>query len=599
MILQALTEYYQVLYRQGKIAAPGWSPVKVTFALCIGDDGGLEQVIDIQTEQARGKKTVPAPQILSLPAPVKRSSGVAANFLCDNSSYILGVDNKGKPQRSRECFEACKALHEQILEYVDAKAAQAVLKFFRSWDPEAAWEHPALAEHLDDILSGGNLIFRTAEGFVHNDPAVRQAWEDYYNAADDGPQGICLVTGELGLVESVHPAIKNVAGAQSSGAALVSFNAPAFCSYGKEQNLNAPTGKFASFAYTAALNHLLADRDHVYRVGDTTVVCWAKGGGDLYQSLFGFAAMGQTDPAYDESELRGMVKQLCQGEKVDYHEQRLDPDMDFYILGLSPNAARLSVRFFLHNTFNGFLACVQKHYDRLKIVQSRYDQREYIPVWRLLYATIRSRSKFEPESYKAVKQQMEKDLAPNLAGEVFRSILTSTRYPATLYNGTLLRIFAEQKIDRVRTAILKAYLLKNYPNKTSIREVMTLPINYDNEGNAFLLGCLFALLEKIQVDAIEGINQTLVDKFLPTAASTPHLIFDSLLEKSRYHLRKLGGRYGHRKDLQELLNVYHQKSPNGFPEDLNHIERGEFMVGYYLKNQELWSSKSNQKKEET
>lgn len=219
MILQALTEYYQVLYRQGKIAAPGWSPVKVTFALCIGDDGGLEQVIDIQTEQARGKKTVPAPQILSLPAPVKRSSGVAANFLCDNSSYILGVDNKGKPQRSRECFEACKALHEQILEYVDAKAAQAVLKFFRSWDPEAAWEHPALAEHLDDILSGGNLIFRTAEGFVHNDPAVRQAWEDYYNAAGDGPQGICLVTGELGLVESVHPAIKNVAGAQSSGAA--------------------------------------------------------------------------------------------------------------------------------------------------------------------------------------------------------------------------------------------------------------------------------------------------------------------------------------------------------------------------------------------
>ena len=157
MILQALTEYYQVLYRQGKIAAPGWSPVKVTFALCIGDDGGLEQVIDIQTEQARGKKTVPAPQILSLPAPVKRSSGVAANFLCDNSSYILGVDNKGKPQRSRACFEACKALHEQILEYVDAKAAQAVLKFFRSWDPEAAWEHPALAEHLDDILSGGNL----------------------------------------------------------------------------------------------------------------------------------------------------------------------------------------------------------------------------------------------------------------------------------------------------------------------------------------------------------------------------------------------------------------------------------------------------------
>ena len=75
------------------------------------------------------------------------------------------------------------------------------------------------------------------------------------------------MTGEVGPVEKIHPAIKNVAGAQATGAALVSFNAPAFCSYGKEQNLNAPTGKYAAFAYTAALNHLLADREHVYRIG--------------------------------------------------------------------------------------------------------------------------------------------------------------------------------------------------------------------------------------------------------------------------------------------------------------------------------------------
>ena len=122
-------------------------------------------------------------------------------------------------------------------------------------------EHPALAEHLDEILSGANLVFRTDGGFVHEDPAIRQAWEAYYHSAGDGPQGVCLVTGENGPIESIHPSIKNVAGAQSSGAALVSFNAPAFCSYGKEQNLNAPTGRFASFAYTAALNYLLADRE--------------------------------------------------------------------------------------------------------------------------------------------------------------------------------------------------------------------------------------------------------------------------------------------------------------------------------------------------
>ena len=598
MILQALTDYYQALEQAGKIDAPGWAPVKVSYALLLSEDGTLEQVINIQTEQPRGKKMVSVPQIFSLPAPVKRTVGVAANFLCDNAGYLLGIDNKGKPQRTRACFEASKSLHERLLAEVDSPAARAVAAFFRSWNPDAAQEHPALTGHLEDLLSGGNLVFRTLDGYVHSDPAVRRAWDAAYQSEGDGPQGICLVTGELGPVEIVHPAIKNVAGAQPSGAALVSFNAQAFCSYGKEQNLNAPTGKYAAFAYTSALNVLLADREHVLRVGDATVVYWAKGGGDLYQSLFGWAAMGQAVPSYDEGDLREMVKHLCQGESVQFHEEQLDPNMDFYILGLSPNAARLSVRFFLHNTFGGFLSRVQEHYKRLAIVASRFDQREFTPVWRLLYATIRSQLKFEPESFESARPQLEKNLAPNLAGEVLRSILTGTHYPSTLYNNVLLRIFAEQKVDRTRAAIIKAYLLKNYPDKTGIKEEMNLPINYNEEGSAFLLGCLFALLEKIQIDAIEGINQTLVDKFLPTAASTPHLVFDSLLEKSRYHLRKLGGKYGRRKDLQELLCAYHQKQPGGFPQHLSHTERGDFMVGYYLKNQELWQSKGVQKKEE-
>ena len=402
MILQALTEYYRTLERAGKIAAPGWAPVKVSFALCLGGDGALEHVISVQTEQPRGKKTVLAPQSMSLPAPVKRTAGVAANFLCDNSGYLLGIDNKGKPQRTRECFAVCRALHETILDGVDTPAARAVLAFFQSWEPEKAREHPALAEHLDDILAGGNLIFRTDDGFAHEDPAIRQAWENYYHSAGDGPRGICLVTGEEGPVEAVHPSIKNVAGAQSSGAALVSFNAPAFCSYGKEQNLNAPTGKFAAFAYTAALNHLLSDRDRVYRAGDATVVCWARGGGDGYAGLFtGFAFDAPTP--YSLSDLQDMVKSLCGGNRVDYQAEKLDPDMDFYILGLSPNAARLSVRFFLHNTFGEFLRNIQAHYGRLEIVRPAYDKFEPLPLWKLLSETVNQNSR-------------DKSPAPDLAG---------------------------------------------------------------------------------------------------------------------------------------------------------------------------------------
>ena len=598
MILQALTDYYHVLEREGKIAAPGWGPVKVSFALEIGNDGTLEQVVSIQTEQQKGKKTIVAPQIISLPAPVKRTVGVAANFLCDNSSYMLGIDNKGKPRRTRECFDACKALHEQLLEGVDSPAARAVLAFFRTWDPAQPREHPALSEQLDDLLAGGNLAFRTAEGYVHNDPAVRQAWEAHYSAAGDSPRGICLVTGEYGPVEAVHPAIKNVTGAQSSGAALVSFNAPAFCSYGKEQNLNAPTGKAAAFAYTTALNHLLADRDHVFRVGDATVVCWAKGGGDLYQSLFSYAAMGQTEPAYDENDLRNMVKQLCQGNSVTYQEEKLDPNMDFFVLGLSPNAARLSVRFFLHNTFGGFLRNVQAHQERLEIIRPAYDKFETIPIWKLLSETVNQNAK-------------DKSPAPDLAGEVLRAVLMNTRYPATLLNGVTLRIRAEQrdkdhpdrefKITRGRAAILKAYYIKlsetaNRENPDIPKEVLQVSLNPDANNIPYTLGRLFSVLEVIQESANPGLNATIKDKYFNSAAATPAVIFPVLTNLAQKHLKKLRGSNRGLSIVydKQLTELFSKLDGTEYPARLNLPQQGSFQLGYYHQTQARYQKKEEQ-----
>lgn len=578
MILQALTEYYRALERQGKIAAPGWGPVKVSFALCIGDDGTLQQAVSVQTEQVRGKKTVLAPRVVSLPAPVKRTVGVAANFLCDNSSYMLGVDDKGKPERTRLCFEACKALHEQALDGVDSPAARAILAFFRAWEPEKARENAALLEHLEEILAGGNLVFRTEEGFVHDDPAVRQAWEAYYNTSGDGPQGVCLVTGEQGPIESVHPAIKNVAGAQSSGAALVSFNAPAFCSYGKEQNLNAPTGKYAAFAYTAALNHLLADREHVYRVGDATVVCWAKGGGSFYQSLFGWAAMGQSEPSYDESELRGMVKRLCRGEAVDFHAERLDPGMDFYVLGLSPNASRLSVRFFLRNTFGGFLRNAEAHQERLKIVRPSFDKFEGLPLWKLLGETVNQNTR-------------DKVPTPELAGEVVRAILTDTRYPATLLNGATLRIRAEREVTRGRAAILKAYYLKNsHPDVP--KEVLTVGLNEGSTHIPYTLGRVFSVLEAIQSAANPGVKTTIKDKYFNSAAATPAAIFPLLISLAQKHLKKLRGSntglaIALDKQLTDLLN----RLGENYPTRMNLPQQGAFQLGYYQQLQARYQKK--------
>ena len=578
MILQALTEYYRALERQGKIAAPGWGPVKVSFALCIGDDGTLQQAVSVQTEQVRGKKTVLAPRVVSLPAPVKRTVGVAANFLCDNSSYMLGVDDKGKPERTRLCFEACKALHEQALDGVDSPAARAILAFFRAWEPEKARENAALLEHLEEILAGGNLVFRTEEGFVHDDPAVRRAWEAYYNTSGDGPQGVCLVTGEQGPIESVHPAIKNVAGAQSSGAALVSFNAPAFCSYGKEQNLNAPTGKYAAFAYTAALNHLLADREHVYRVGDATVVCWAKGGGSFYQSLFGWAAMGQSEPSYDESELRGMVKRLCRGEAVDFHAERLDPGMDFYVLGLSPNASRLSVRFFLRNTFGGFLRNAEAHQERLKIVRRKDDNFDALPIWRLVQETVR----------KALPGARPAEANPRLAGDLLLAVLNDAPYPATLLNGVVLRIRAERTVTRGKAAILKAYYLNNSKDE-QLKEVLTVELNETTNYLPYVLGRLFSVLENVQLQVNPRINTTITDRYFNSASATPAVVFPTLINLAQKHLAKMnkGQDIYFQKQISELCSRITQT----LPARMSLSEQSAFQLGYYHETQNRYKPK--------
>ena len=573
MILQALTEYYQALEREGKIAAPGWSPVKVSYALCLAMNGTLERVDFMQTEQPKGKKIVLAPQSISLPAPVKRTVGVAANFLCDNSSYFLGIDNKGKPQRTLECFSACKALHEKLLEHVDSPAAQAVLAFFRTWEPKKAWEHPALQEHLDGILSGGNLIFRTAEGFVHSDPAIRQTWETYYNSAGDGPQGLCLVTGEVGPIENIHPSIKNVAGAQSSGAALVSFNAPAFCSYGKEQNLNAPTGKFASFAYTSALNHLLSDRDHVFRIGDATVVCWSRSAKPAYAALFGGVTFGSAVPSYTENDLRGMVKSLCAGRPVIYEGDKLDPGMDFYVLGLSPNAARLSVRFFLHNTFGAFLRNIQAHYDRLEIIRPAYDKFDALPLWKLLSETVNQNSR-------------DKSPAPDLAGEVLRAVLMNTRYPATLLNGVTLRIRAEREVTRGRAAIIKACLLQNYrykPIYSELEEVLQVELNDACNYQPYVLGRLFAVMEKIQLASTDwNINRTIKDSYFTSAASTPKNIFAKLFPLSEYHMKKLSrDKPGLANTLTKEKVALVSKLIAPIPSRFSSEETDCFYIGYY------------------
>lgn len=578
MILQALVSYYETLAARGELPQPGWAPVKVSYVLNLDDQGDITTVVCIKEEVTRGKKKALVPQTIQLPAPVKRTVGVTANFLCDNSSYILGADKKGKPKRSLECFQACKTLHETLLVSVEEPAARALLSFFDHWQPEKLTEHPAFAhQDMEDLLANANLIFRYRGRYLHEIPAIRQAWQDYYNNSQDSQQFPCLVTGKLAPVAQLHPSIKGIYGAQSSGASLVSFNASAFCSYDREQGLNAPTSQYAAFAYGAALNYLIATQNT--RVGDVTLLFWAESGEEAYADAlkrFGFGG-GDEDDQYKEEDLKGLMESLAEGADVEWDGTRIDPNMTFYILGISPNAARLSVRFFLRNSFGQFIRSVKAHYDRLEIVRPSFDPFDNIPVWRMLKETVNPNSR-------------EKKPAADMAGDTLRAILTNTPYPATLLNGVTLRIRADREMNRTRAAILKAYYLKNR-NPFVPEEVLTVSLNQDSNHEAYVLGRLFSVLEAIQSDANPGINATIRDKYFSSASATPGVVFPTLVNLAQKHLRKLdeGKKIFYDKQLTELMS----KLGETYPNRMNLPQQGAFQLGYYHQTQYRFTKKED------
>ena len=552
----------------------------------------MKSLLAMGGTDAKGKQI---PRTMKLPDPVKRSSGVAANFLCDNSAYVLGVDAKGKPERTRECFAACARKHQAILKDVRHPTAKAILNFFEIWKPENAAQHPAIQPNLDMLLKGGNIVFVTqdADGepqLAQDVPEIRRAWDEAYAKSDDAVMGRCLVTGEEGPIAILHPSIKGVMGAQSSGASLVSFNAPAFESYGKEsardnqgQGRNAPVGRYAAFAYGAALNYMVSQADFHGRLGDTTLVYWAEGAEPAYGSAF-MAMMGMGGEEKNEitqKELNGVLTALCQGRTVNWANVPLNPKNRFYILGLAPNASRLSVRFFLRDSFGAFVEHYQKHQERLNIVRPAFDEREMLSMWALLRETVNPNSR-------------DKSAQPQLVGELLRAVLTGSLYPSAMFTQTEIRLRAEKDITRGKAAIIKAFLLRNVVEQQKeqihvYKEVLDVELNEQSTYLPYRLGRLFAVLEAVQQRANPNINTTIKDRYFNSACATPALVFPTLLRLAQSHLGKIGGgaEVYYDKMITELLGDVTQS----YPARLSLQDQGIFQLGYYHQKQKLFTKK--------
>ena len=572
MILQALTELYNDLLQRGEISRPGWAKVKVGFALSLDEKGNVIQIIPQTTEVKKGEKVYNDNRVMVLPTQVKRTSGEVSNFLYDNSGYILGIDGKGKSERTKKCFEACAELHKKLLGGVKNKCATAIVSFFENWDPQKADENAAVAEYKDELIKGANIVFFVNGVFAHDVAEISDIWQKYYDQVS-GETINCSVTGEKDVLELVHPAVKGVAGAQSSGAAIVSFNAAAFCSYGKEQGANAPIGKKAAFAYTTALNHLLADKDNVQKIGDATVVCWAKGAEPQYTGVSLAALFGNEPPkGMDENELLATVKRLADG--LPCEERCLYPDTEFFILGLSPNNARIVVRFFYRSKFGELMKNVNDHHERMKIVGSKY---EYMPLWALLKETVNLNT-------------TDKVPSPVLAGAVARAIFTGSLYPAGLLESTMLRIRAERKITSGRAAIIKAYYSKN-ANQKCPEEVLTVSLNENSTNIPYTIGRLFAVYEAAQERANPGIKATIKDKYFNSASATPSHIMPLLNNLYQKHLRKMdkGPQVYFEKQVSELSDILGETLPTR----LSLPEQASFQLGYYHQKQKRFEKKEN------
>ena len=577
MILQALVKHYETLAQKGEIARPGWGNAKVSFGLNIDGDGRLLGILPLENPDESGKKM--RPQLKNLPAPVKRTVGIMPNFLWDNAAYMLGIDGKGKPERAKQCFEAAKQLHLKVLDGADDAFARAVCAFFSTWNPDAAREQPCIIEHLTGLEAGGNAVFVYHLTFPDANEALTHAWQRFYDGESDDalPAMRDLVTGGIETPEAVHPAIKNVRGAQSSGAALVAFNAPAFCSYGREQNLNAPMGKYAAFAYTTALNHLLADANSRQFIGDASVVFWAEDADRAAPAMFTMAmGGGDAEDVVTQHSLRACLQKLAAGESVTWDDMPVEPENRFYVLGLSPNAARVSVRMFLREGFGDIARNMLAHYEGLEIVKPAFEKWDTLPPWVILRETVNPHAK-------------DKNASPQMAGDMLRAILTGGRYPATIYQAIQQRIHADRNINYARAATIKAYLRRNTDIELCKGESM-VQLNEETTYQPYVLGRLFAVLEGIQQTALPGLNTTIKDKYLTAACATPAVVFPTLLNLAEKHLRKMetGQKIYFSKQLVALTGLIAES----FPAHQTLHDQGVFQLGYYHQTQQRYEKKN-------
>ena len=576
MILQELVRYYDRKSRDPdpaqRLPSLGLEDKDIPFIIELAADGIVVQLRDTRSLEVKKLRA----QSFLVPQGVKKTSGVAANLLWDSAAYVIGLEKARKGKTEVTPHAAFRARIAALPEAAQTDAGlQAVLAALDRADWSVLHAHPAWAE-IQETNPVMSFQLTGDVDLVCQRPAVAAA---ALPVADmDARSGLCLVEGVTAPIQRLHSAIKGVWGAQSSGANIVSFNARAFESYGKteRQGENSPVGERAAFAYTTALNHLLAkDSRNRVQVGDASTVFWADAPSqfDSEFTLADFFGETKDDPDRGVRAVQALHQALASGQ-LPVGER----DAQFFVLGLAPNAARISVRFWLRAPLSELAPRILRHFADLKVVR-RYDSDPATPsLFRLL-------------SSMALLGKLD-NVPPRLAGEWMRAILEGQPYPATLLNAAVMRCKAEQEVTTLRAAVLKAWLnrehRRTHPEAPNTHQHFKEELDMQQTDAPYLLGRLFAVLERVQQQAQPGINATIRDRYYGAASTTPVLVFTTLLRLKNAHLKK----------LSEAQTTYFERligeimlPLSDFPRQLALPQQARFALGYYHQRQAFYTRK--------
>ncbi len=588
MLIRALSYYYDILAAKGKILPDGYSKVNIHYVICLTPEGKIEDIIDcqekIQIKTGKGKiKETWIPRAEEMPQRTEKS-GIDSNMIEHRPLYIFGlnlVEEKLTPddrtEKARKSHDVFVKSNLEFLEGIDSPVVNAYRNFLQAWKPEEETENSKLLDLEKNYGKSGFAFCLTGypDLLLHNDVQIRQKWDQIYRMSsvekENGYVAQCAVSGKESEIARIHSKIKGVYGGLSTGSVLIGFNNPSENSYGNEQSYNSNISQGIMKKYTEALNFLLGSSRHKILLDDVTIVFWAMDSSEGCEGLLLAMLCGQSEKMSAE-QTEGMLKSMLEdGRKGKIAKERLqsldmiDPNVEFYMLGLKPNSSRLSVKFIYRKKFADILWNIARFQEDLQVSE----EFKAVPFGRI------------KEELRSPKSTSEK-INPALLTKIFEAAIYGSRYPASLLETTVRRVKTDtdESVNRVRAGIIKACINRNYK-----KEEFGVALDKENCGQAYLCGRLFAVLEKLQRDASgTKLNRTIKDAYFASASARPSIVFPKLIKLAQYHLNKVKSPGYYNRLLGEIMD----KLNGEFPETLMLQNQGRFIIGYYQQYQSFF-----------